>query len=80
MQHTGHESDTPLLAATAHELRQPLSHIKAFVSSLQRRDVDWDTKTESEFLEEIELETDRLAEIIDTLLTARSKEVSSARS
>jgi len=33
------------LAAVAHDLRLPLSHIKEFVSSLRRADVDWDEQT-----------------------------------
>jgi two-component system sensor histidine kinase KdpD len=57
------------LAAVAHDLRLPLTHIKGFVSSLRRADVDWDDNTRSEFLAEIELETDRLAQFVDSLLT-----------
>jgi hypothetical protein len=36
---------------------------------LRRADVDWDDNTRSEFLAEIELETDRLAQLVDSLLT-----------
>ena len=61
-----------ILAATAHELRLPVSHIKGFVSSLLRADVDWDQATRREFLAEIDTETDRLAQLIDTLLATRS--------
>jgi two-component system sensor histidine kinase KdpD len=57
-----------LLRATAHELRLPLSHIKGFVSTLRRRDIEWDDETRREFLAQIENETDRLAELIDNLL------------
>ncbi len=57
------------LAVVAHELRLPLSHIKGFVTSLQRSDVKWDDQTRSEFLAEIEVETDRLAQLVDSLLT-----------
>jgi len=49
------------LAAVAHELRLPLSHIKGFVTSLRRTDVEWNEEARSEFLAEIDLETDRLA-------------------
>jgi two-component system sensor histidine kinase KdpD len=67
-----------VLAATAHELRLPLSHIKGFVSSLRRTDVTWDPQTTSEFLEEIEVEADRLGELIDSMLAdgARNASVS----
>src|SRR5438105_6414085 len=61
-----------ILAATAHELRLPLSHIKGFVTSLRRTDVEWDAETRTEFLAEIDLETDRLAEVVDALLAART--------
>jgi two-component system sensor histidine kinase KdpD len=66
----GVESTSPaiVLAAAAHELRLPLSHIKGFVSSLRRTDISWDRQTTNEFLEEIELESDRLGELIDSLL------------
>jgi two-component system, OmpR family, sensor histidine kinase KdpD len=57
-----------LLAAIAHELRLPLSHIKGFVSSLRRTDVQWDEATCRDFLAEIEVETDRLTELVDVLL------------
>src|SRR5258708_14888484 len=59
-----------ILAATAHELRLPLSHIKGFVSSLQRTDVEWDEQTRREFLTEIDLATDHLTELVDSLLAA----------
>jgi two-component system sensor histidine kinase KdpD len=57
-----------ILAATAHELRLPLSHIKGFVSSLRRTDVEWDDATRAEFIAEIDLEADRLTEIVESLL------------
>ncbi len=60
-----------ILAATAHDLRLPLSHIKGFVSSLQRTDVEWDEQTRREFIAEIDHETDRLTELVNSLLSAR---------
>ena len=65
-------STEELLAATAHDLRLPLSHIKGFVSSLRRDDLEWDKDTRQEFLAEIELETDRLAQMLDALLQSRT--------
>src|SRR5882672_9434530 len=65
-------STEDILAATAHELRLPLSHIKGFVTSLRRTDVEWDAATQKEFITEIDLETDRLAEVVETLCTQRS--------
>jgi two-component system sensor histidine kinase KdpD len=57
-----------LLSATAHELRLPLSHIKGFVSSLRRPDVEWDAETRADFLFQIELEADRLTQMVDDLM------------
>jgi signal transduction histidine kinase len=57
-----------LLAATSHDLRTPLSHIKGFASSLRRVDVQWDEETRRDFLAEIEREADRLAVLIGDLL------------
>ena len=62
-------STDDILAATAHELRLPLGHIKGFVTSLRRTDVEWDDETRKEFIAEIDLETDRLAEVVETLCT-----------
>jgi len=62
-----------ILAATAHELRLPLSHIKGFVSSLQRTDVEWDEQTRREFITEIDLATDHLTELVDSILAARAR-------
>ena len=59
-----------LLATTAHELRLPLAHIKGFVSTLLRTDVDWDEPTRRDFLAEIDLETDRLTHLVERLLAA----------
>jgi signal transduction histidine kinase len=56
------------LAATAHELRTPLSHIKGFVSTLRTTDTIWDSETHDDFLAEIEREADRLARLVETLL------------
>jgi two-component system sensor histidine kinase KdpD len=76
--HTSRSSSTDeVLAVTAHELRLPLSHIKGFVSSLRRTDVDWDEETRREFITEIDLETDRIAELIDSLLSGRAPSTSS---
>ena len=60
------------LAAAAHELRLPLGHIKGFVTSLRRSDVEWDAETRRDFLAEIDRETDRLEELVDGLLSGRA--------
>ncbi len=62
-------ADQPL-AAVAHELRLPLSHIKGLVSALRRTDVEWDAETQRDYLAEIELEADRLADLVEWLVEA----------
>jgi signal transduction histidine kinase len=75
---SGPPSADEVLATTAHELRLPLSHIKGFVSSLRRTDVNWDEETRREFIAEIDVETDRLAELIDSLLSGRASNTTCA--
>ncbi len=57
-----------LLQAVSHDLRTPLASIKASISSLRQRDVDWPAETVDEFQETIEEETDRLTAIVGNLL------------
>jgi two-component system, OmpR family, sensor histidine kinase KdpD len=67
---SAHEAAESILAATAHELRLPLSHIKGFVSTLRRTDVTWDRDTQNDFLDEIATEVDRLGQLIESLQMA----------
>ena len=57
-----------LLQAVSHDLRTPLASIKASISSLRQRDVDWPPETVDEFQQTIEEETDRLTAIVGNLL------------
>ena len=57
-----------LLQAVSHDLRTPLASIKASISSLRQRDVEWPPDAVAEFEETIESETDRLTVLIDNLL------------
>jgi two-component system sensor histidine kinase KdpD len=57
-----------LLAAVSHDLRTPISAIKASVTSLLQRDVDWTPEASQEFLETIDEETDRLNALVGNLL------------
>jgi two-component system sensor histidine kinase KdpD len=57
-----------LLAAVSHDLRTPISAIKASVTSLLQRDVDWTPEARQEFLETIDEETDRLNALVGNLL------------
>ena len=67
------------LDAIAHDLRLPLSHIKGFASALRRTDVEWDKATLSDFLAEIELEADRLGELVESLLQTRRRDAAGAQ-
>jgi two-component system sensor histidine kinase KdpD len=57
-----------LLRAVSHDLRTPLSSIKASVSSLRATDVRWTEEEASAFLAAIEDDTDRLNRLIGNLL------------
>jgi two-component system, OmpR family, sensor histidine kinase KdpD len=57
-----------LLSAVSHDLRTPLSAIKASVTSLLQRDIEWTEDARQEFLETIDEETDRLNALVGNLL------------
>jgi two-component system sensor histidine kinase KdpD len=59
---------TALLAAVSHDLRTPLASIKASVSSLLQRDVDFTPSATRELLENIDEGADRLNHLIGNLL------------
>ena len=63
------------MAAVAHDLKLPLTHIKGYVSSLRRDDTTWDEDTRQEFLAEIEQEVDRLAQMLESLMRSQSRGV-----
>lgn len=57
-----------LLQAVSHDLRTPLSAIKASISSVRQRDVAWSPEQLDEFHATIEQETDRLGALVTNLL------------
>jgi two-component system sensor histidine kinase KdpD len=57
-----------LLSAVSHDLRTPISAIKASVTSLLQRDIDWTPEAQQEFLDTIDEETDRLNALVGNLL------------
>ena len=61
---------TALLAAVGHDLRTPLASIKASVSSLRQRDVDWSAQDRDQLLATIDDSSDRLDSIVTNLLDA----------
>ncbi len=62
------ELRTALLAAVSHDLRTPLSSIKASVTSLLQDEVEWSPSSIDEFLRTIDEESDRLNKIVGNLL------------
>jgi two-component system sensor histidine kinase KdpD len=62
------ELRTALLAAVSHDLRTPLSSIKAAVTSLLQRDVDFTPRATRELLETIDEGSDRLNHLVGNLL------------
>ena len=62
------ELRTALLQAVSHDLRTPLASIKASATTLLGQDVTWTPETVRELLETIDVEADRLNELIGNLL------------
>jgi len=59
---------TALLAAVSHDLRSPLSAVKAAVSSLRSTEIEWSPEDEQALLETVEEGADRLDDLIANLL------------
>ncbi len=57
-----------LLSSVSHDLRTPLSSIKAAASSLLQEDVSWDEEARRSFAVAIEHEADRLNRLVENLL------------
>jgi len=57
-----------LLSSVSHDLRTPLTSIKAAASSLLQQDVQWDDEARRGFAETIEHEADRLNRLVSNLL------------
>lgn len=62
------ELRTALLASVSHDLRSPLSSIKASASSLLQKDITWSPDETQEFLQTIDEEADRLNKLVGNLL------------
>ncbi|GAA2394908.1 sensor histidine kinase [Dactylosporangium salmoneum] len=60
---------TALLDAVSHDLRTPLAGIKAAVSSLRQRDVQWSPQDHDDLLETVEDATDRMTALVENLLS-----------
>ncbi|GAC1389201.1 MAG: hypothetical protein NVS4B11_00920 [Ktedonobacteraceae bacterium] len=57
-----------LLSSVSHDLRTPLSSIKAAAYSLQEKDVTWDDESRHSFAVTIEREADRLNRLVGNIL------------
>ncbi len=57
-----------LLSSVSHDLRTPLTSIKAAASSLLQEDVQWDDEARRGFAQTIEHEADRLNRLVSNLL------------
>lgn len=57
-----------LLASVSHDLRTPLTTIKAAVTGLLQPDVVWDDEMRREILEDIDAETDHLHTLVNALV------------
>lgn len=68
-----------LLAAVSHDLRTPLASIKASVTGLQQRDVDFSPEDRDELLEMVQHATVRLERIVDNLLDLSRLQSGTAR-
>ncbi|MGK2964513.1 MAG: sensor histidine kinase [Tepidiformaceae bacterium] len=62
------EFKSVLLSSVSHDLRSPLTAIKAAVGSLRDESVPWDEEDRRAFLETIESQTDRLTTTVSDLL------------
>jgi hypothetical protein len=52
----------------------PISQVKGFVTSLRRLDLNWDQEARRDSLADIELETDRLADLVEAWFYERRHE------
>jgi two-component system, OmpR family, sensor histidine kinase KdpD len=57
-----------LISSVSHDLRTPLTSIKAAASSLLQDDVQWDEEARRSFTQAIEHEADRLNRLVENLL------------
>lgn len=57
-----------LLSSVSHDLRTPLTSIKAAASSLLQDDIEWDEEAKRSFAQAIEREADRLNRLVGNIL------------
>ena len=64
------EQQNLFISTISHELKTPVALIKGYANTLLRSDANWDQKTTLEGLQVIDLEADRLNNLIDDMLNA----------
>ncbi len=64
------ELKSTFISIISHELKTPVALIKGYVSTLRRKDAEWDREVVDDSLEVIEEEADRLTSLIEDLLDA----------
>jgi len=62
------KNKSALLSSVSHDLRTPLTTIKAAVTGLLQVDVEWDEEVRREILEEIDAEADHLGVLVNALI------------
>ncbi len=68
MQVQDEKNKSALLSSVSHDLRTPLTTIKAAVTGLLETEVPWDEQMRREMLEDIDSETDHLTVLINALV------------
>jgi two-component system sensor histidine kinase KdpD len=74
------EFKTVLLSSVSHDLRSPLTAIKAAVGSLRDEEMDWSDEDRASFLATIEGQTDRLTATVSNILEMSRLEGGAVRS
>jgi PAS domain S-box-containing protein len=67
------------LAMISHELRTPLTSIKGFSTTLLADDVEWKPENQRDFIETINVEADKLSDLIEQLLDLSRLEAGTMR-
>lgn len=67
------------ISMLSHEMRTPLASIKGYATALLLDEAEWDDETTNEFLETINLESDRLSRLIGAILESAAFDANSVR-